>query len=96
MTAYFIKLLVMLPLVGGMAFAALWLWRKLQPGMAIGQRDRAAKVVEALPLGMAGRLTVVDFADRRLLLAVSRSRIELIAEGPLPAAFALPEAKNNA
>lgn len=91
MTAYFIKLLVMLPLVGGMAFGALWLWRRVQPGLALAPRDRAVKLVEALPMGTAGRLAVVEFADRRLLIAVSRGRIELISDAPLPATFALPE-----
>ena len=80
MTAYILKLLLLLPLVAGMAFGALWLWRRVQPGMALGQRERAVKMVDAIPLGAVGRLAVVDFADKRLLIAVSRGRIELIAE----------------
>ena len=80
MTAYILKLLILLPLVGGLAFGALWLWRRVQPGVALGQRERAVKVVDAIPLGAVGRLAVVDFADKRLLVAVSRGRIELISE----------------
>ena len=30
---YFVKLIILLPLVGGMAYGALWLWRKYQPAM---------------------------------------------------------------
>src|SRR3546814_14214433 len=75
MTAYILKLLIMLPLVAGLAFGALWLWRRAQPGMALGQRERAVKIVDALPLGAVGRLAVVEFADKRLLVAVSRGRI---------------------
>jgi flagellar protein FliO/FliZ len=84
MTAYILKLLIMLPLVAGLAFGALWLWRRAQPGMALGQRERAVKIVDALPLGAVGRLAVVDFADKRLLVAVSRGRIELLSEANAP------------
>lgn len=93
MLEYILKLLVLVPLVGGLAFGALWLWRKAQPGMAFGQRERALKMVDALPMGATGRLAVVDFADKRLLIAVSRGRIELISEGAIPQAaqFKVPE-----
>jgi len=77
---YFLKLLILLPMVGGMAYGALWLWRKYQPGMLAGQGDRAAKLVEALPMGTFGKLAVVEFEGKRLLLAVTRGRIEKIAE----------------
>ncbi len=79
---YFLKLLILLPLVAGMAYAALWLWRKYQPGMiGAGQRDRLVKIVEVLPMGTLGKLAVVEFEGKRLLLAVSRGKIEKIAEG---------------
>jgi flagellar protein FliO/FliZ len=80
MLAYFLKLLILLPLVGGMAFGALWLWRKAQPGLALGQRERHVKLVDAVPLGTMGKLAVVDFADKRLLVAVSRGTVQLISE----------------
>lgn len=86
MTSYILKLLVLIPLVCAMAFGALWLWRKAQPGMAFGQRDRRVKMLDALPVGATGRLAVVEFADKQLLLAISRGKIELIAEAPLGAA----------
>ncbi len=81
MTAYLLKLLLMVPLVAALAFGALWLWRRVQPGMALGQRERLVRVVDAVPLGTAGRLAVVEFAGKRLLVGVTRGRIELIAEG---------------
>lgn len=78
---YFVKLLILLPLVGGMAFGALWLWRKYQPGMMVGQNDRSLKLLEALPMGTFGKLAVVEFEGKKILLSVTRSRIEKIAEG---------------
>ena len=88
MTSYILKLLILIPLVCGMAFGALWLWRKAQPGMSFGQRDRRVKILDALPVGATGRLAVVEFADKQLLLAISRGKIELISEAPLGVAVA--------
>ena len=77
---YVVKLIVLLPLVGGMAFAALWLYRRYQPGMMGGQSKRAIKLIDALPMGNTGRLAVVEFEGRRLLLSVTRGRIEKLCE----------------
>jgi len=86
MTTYILKLLVLIPLVGAMAFGALWLWRKVQPGMALGNRERLVNLVDAVPLGATGRLAVVDFSGKRLLLAVTRTGgVQLLSEGPAPA-----------
>ena len=87
--SYFLNLGVMLLLVIGLAVGSLWLWRKMQPGMA-GGRERAIRVVDAMPIGATGRLAVVEFADKRLLIAVSRGRIEKLAEAPVPT-FTMPD-----
>jgi flagellar biogenesis protein FliO len=42
--------------------------------------ERLVKLVEATPLGATTRLAVVDFADKRLLIAVSRTGVQLISE----------------
>lgn len=80
MTTYILKLVFLVPLVAGMAFGALWLWRKVQPGMAMGQRERMVKLVDAVPLGATGRLAVVEFGGKQLLLAVSRGQVQLLSE----------------
>jgi flagellar protein FliO/FliZ len=85
MTAYILKLVVLVPLVAGLAFGALWLWRRVQPGMAFGNRERAVKLVDALPLGATGRLAVVEFGGKRLLVAVSRGGIQLLTDAPAEA-----------
>ncbi|HEX5536902.1 MAG TPA: flagellar biosynthetic protein FliO [Sphingobium sp.] len=86
MTWYFIKLLVLLPLVGGMAYGALWLWRKYQPGLLGAHADRAIRIVEMMPMGTSGKLAVIEFDGQRLLLSVTRGRIDRIAEGSRPQA----------
>jgi flagellar protein FliO/FliZ len=80
MWAYILKLVILIPLVGGLAFGSLWLWRRVQPGMAFSQRERMVKLVDAIPLGATGKLAVVDFAGKRLLLAVSRTGISVVSE----------------
>ncbi len=89
MLGYILRLLILLPLVAGLAFAALWLWRRVQPGgmMTLGQREKLIKVVDALPMGATGRLTVVEFGGKRLLLGVSRGGIALISEAAAPGPF---------
>ena len=80
MTAYLLKLVILIPLVAGLAYGALYLWRKLQPGMAFNQRERLVKLVDAVPLGATGRLAVVEFGGRNLLIAVSRGGVQLLSE----------------
>ncbi len=77
---YFVKLIILLPLVGGMAYGALWLWRKYQPAMLGAQGDRAIKILEMLPVGTFGKLAVVEFEGKRLLVSITRGRIEKLAE----------------
>lgn len=85
---YLLQLLLMLALVSAMAVGALWLARKLQPGLGGGGKEGLVRIVDAVPLGTMGRLAVVEFGGRLLLVAVSRGRIELLAEAPLGADFA--------
>ena len=85
MIAYILKLILLVPLVGGMAFAALWMRRKVQPGMALRQQVRLVKLVDAVPLGATGRLAVVEFGDRHLLISVSRGAVQLLSEQPIAA-----------
>lgn len=80
MFEYIVRLLIMVPLVGGMAFGALWLWRKYQPGLIRAQGDRMVKLLEVLPMGTFGKLAVVEFDGKRILLGVTRNQISQIAE----------------
>jgi flagellar protein FliO/FliZ len=80
MWLYLLKLVLVLLFVSGLAFGSLWLWRRVQPGMAFTQRERMVKLVDAVPLGATGKLAVVDFGGKRLLLAVSRTGVSLLSE----------------
>ena len=63
MTTYILKLIILIPLVGGLAYGSLWLWRRVQPGMAFSPREQLVRIVDATPLGATGRLAVVDFGQ---------------------------------
>lgn len=80
MTAYIIKLLVLLPIMGGLIFAALWLYRKYQPALMGAQKERSIKILETLPVGNFGKLALIEFEGQKILLSVTRSRVERIAE----------------
>ena len=80
--AYVLNVFVMLALVAGMAVGTLWLIRRFQPGLAVGTRERSVKIVDAVSMGGLGsRLVVVEFEGRRLLVGVTRGRMDLLAEG---------------
>ena len=64
---YFGRLLLIMPLIGGLAWDSLWLWKKLQIGLPLTtQTARAVRVVDAVSLGGNGRLLVVEFGPRVL------------------------------
>ena len=89
--AYLFQLLIMVALVAGLAVLSLWLYRRIQPGMAFGaNRERAIRVIDAAPLGPMSRLAVVEFGGKRHLLAISRGRVDRIAEADIPE-FRLPD-----
>lgn len=85
MFEYILRLLILLPLIGGMAWGSLWLWKKVQmgtlqlPGQG-AKRARAIEMIDVLPLGPGTKLTVVEFAGQRILLAVSRGGVTRLAD----------------
>ena len=77
---YFGRLLLIMPLIGGMAWGSLWLWKKLQIGLPLqSQNTRAVRIVDAVSLGGNGKLLVVEFGQDTLLLGASRSGISILA-----------------
>ena len=84
--AYIIKLLILIPLVGGLAWGSIWLWRRAQQGIgAAGRRERLVTLLDDTPLGATAKLAVVEFEGKLLLLAVSRTGVQLINEAGAPA-----------
>lgn len=79
-SSYLLKLALVLPLTGGLAVALLFAWRKIQPRLGQPIAKGPVHLVDSIGLGTAGRLAVVEFGGRQLLLSVSRSAIVCVAE----------------
>ena len=76
MLEYLLRLALLLPLVGALAWASLWLWKRVQTGLPSAQpSDRVVQIVEILPVGAATRLAVVEFGGRQHLLAIARGTV---------------------
>lgn len=81
MGEYILRLVILVPLVGALAWGSLWLWRRVQAGLPVMRApERTVRVVDAVPLGPGSKLAVVRFDERNLLVAVSRGQISLLAE----------------
>ena len=80
MAEYFLRLFILLPVVAGLAWGSLWLYRKMQQGGPFRPDHRlTARIVEVLPMGTQGKMAVVEFGDEHILVGVSRTQINLIA-----------------
>ena len=83
MLEYILRLLILLPIVGGMAWGSLWLWKRVQMGVPLtgaAKQARAVEMVGVLPLGPGTKLAVVEFAGQQILLAVSRGNVTRLAD----------------
>lgn len=82
MLEYILRLLILLPLIGGMAWGSLWLWKRVQMGVPLAgaKQARAVEMVGVLPLGPGTKLAVVEFAGQQILLSVSRTGVTRLAD----------------
>lgn len=84
---YLLRVAILLPLIGGLVWVALRVIKN--GGLAgqlgqLGQRQRGVlSTVEVLPLGVSGRLAVVRFHGRDLLIATTRQGVTLLADHPV-------------
>lgn len=83
MLAYIIKLVLLVPLVGGLAWLSLWLWKRAQSGLLTGTavHARTLRVVEITSLGPQTRIALIECDGRRLL--IGQSRAGLVALGQM-------------
>ncbi|MBL0924361.1 MAG: flagellar biosynthetic protein FliO [Sphingomonadaceae bacterium] len=80
MIDYILRLMLVVPLIGGLAWGSLWLWKRVQLGLPVRpENSRPVRIVDAVTLGTNGKLLVVEFAGDSILLGVSRSGISRLA-----------------
>ena len=83
MILYVIKLLILLPIMGGLIWGSLKLAQKMQIKLgAAPQGGKAAKIVETTMLSPTLKLAVIEFHGREILVSVSRQGLTRIAEAP--------------
>lgn len=85
---YLLRLGVMLPLICAMIWGGLWLAKKYNLGglnARAGNNRSIARLSETVFLTQGVKLAVVDFADKRLLIAVTRTGANLLSETAAPA-----------
>lgn len=96
MFEYILRLFILVPLIGAMAWGSIWLWRRVQAGLpaipglpalptlpgfaGAANKERSARVVDVLSMGTSGKIAVIEFGDKELLVAVSRAQISLLTE----------------
>ncbi len=77
-----VKLIVLLPLIGLLAWGCLRLAQKLQERAGAGQGPKSVKIVETTMLSPTLKLAVIEFHGREILVSVSRSGLARLAEAP--------------
>ena len=77
--------LILIPLVAGLACGLAVALAPRPAGHGVRRpRERLVKLLDAIPLGATAKLAVVEFEGKRLLLAVSRTGVQLVNEAGAP------------
>ncbi|MCB2076672.1 MAG: FliO/MopB family protein [Novosphingobium sp.] len=87
---YVVKLLVLLPLIAGLAWGCLWLARKLQERTGGNQTAKSVRIVETTMLSPTLKLAVIEFHGREILVSASRNGLSRLAEAPARATGVQP------
>lgn len=79
---YILKLIILLPMIGALAWGCLKLAKKMQDKAGIGTGTKSIRIVESTMLSPTLKLAVVAFHDREILVSVSRQGLTRLAEAP--------------
>ena len=80
---YVVKLLILLPLIAGLAWGCLKLAQRMQDRFgARPQGGKAVRIVETTMLSPTLKLAVLEFHGREILVSVSRHGLVRLGEAP--------------
>ncbi len=83
MLLYILKLLIVIPLIGALAWGTLKLAQKLQGKLgAAASGSKAVRIVETTMLSPTLKLAVIEFHGREILVSASRQGLTRLAEAP--------------
>ena len=80
---YIVKLLVLLPLIGLLAWGCLKFAQKMQARVAGGGGAKSVRIIETVMLSPSLKLAVIEFHGREILVSASRTGLTRLAEGPM-------------
>lgn len=82
MVWYILKLVILLPLIGGLIWASLKLAKRMETRFAASPGGSHVRIVETRMLSPTMRLAVIAFHDREILVSASRHGLVRLAEAP--------------
>ncbi|MFM5954959.1 MAG: flagellar biosynthetic protein FliO [Novosphingobium sp.] len=83
MLFYIVKLLILLPLIAGLAWGSLKLAQKLQARLgAAPAGGKSVRIIETTMLSPTLKLAVIEFRGREILVSASRQGLTRLAEAP--------------
>lgn len=88
---YILKLLILLPMIAGLAWGCLKLAKKMQE--KTGGGAKSIKIIETTMLSPTLKLAVIEFRGREILVSASRSGLTRLAEAPAREALPIGEAQ---
>lgn len=83
MLFYILKLVILVPLIGALAWGSLKLAQKAQARLGAGPAgSKAVRIVETTMLSPTLKLAVIEFHGREILVSASRNGLTRLAEAP--------------
>lgn len=79
---YVLKLLVLLPLIGGLAWACLKFAKRMEGRFMAGGAPKSVRIVETQMLSPTLRLAVLEFHGREILVSAGKNGLVRLAEAP--------------
>ncbi len=80
---YLLKLLVLLPMIGGLAWASLKLAQRMRTKFGVAQgAAKSVRIIETTMLSPTLKLAVIEFHGREILVSASRTGLTRLAEAP--------------
>jgi len=80
---YLLKLLILLPLIGGFAWGSLKLAQRMQAKLGGSQSaTKSVRIIETTMLSPTLKLAVIEFHGREILVSASRTGLTRLAEAP--------------
>ncbi|BEU99507.1 flagellar biosynthetic protein FliO [Novosphingobium olei] len=79
---YILKLVILLPLIGGLAWASLKFAKRMEGKFGTTTGARSVKIVETQMLSPTLRLAVIEFRGREILVSASKTGLVPLAEAP--------------